>query len=372
MASPLHVVHVVLSLDVGGLEQVVLHLTRAAPGLKQRVSILCIERFGALRQAAEEAGATVLCIEKQPGLRFDTVQKVKAILTPLKPDVVHTHQIGALFYTGPAARSLQIPVIVHTEHGKQITTWKQRLLGWWAARYVHRLFAVSADIKATLAKTIAPASKIEVIPNGIDVKALQQPSEVATLRAKWDIPVNAPIIGTVGRLAFVKRQDLLLRLFHKVRERVPDCHLIMVGDGEERTRLQSIAQEMGMATHVRFVGMQNEPADFLHLMSAFILTSESEGMPLSLLEAWTAGVPVFVFGVGGLPELVKEGETGYLASFGEVEQLAEKVVQHVEHPDRAKTLIERAQAKVWREFDVSTMAATYDQQYRTLLDRGAA
>jgi glycosyltransferase involved in cell wall biosynthesis len=371
VASPLHVVHVVLSLDVGGLEQVVLHLTRSAPGLKQRVSILCIERFGALRQAAEELGATVQCIDKQPGLRWDTIQKVNTILVGWKPDVVHTHQIGALFYTGPAARSLQIPVIVHTEHGKQITTWKQRLLGWWAARYAHRLFAVSADIKTTLAKTIAPASKIEVVPNGIDVKALQQSKDLAAVRAQWNIPNDAPIIGTVGRQAYVKRQDLLLGLFREVRKRVLDCHLILVGDGEERARLETLAQELGIASHVRLVGMQKEPASYLHLMSAFILTSESEGMPLSVLEAWAAGVPVFVFGVGGLPELVKEGETGYLAPFGEVAQLAEKVVQHLLQADRAKSLIERCQAKVLCEFDVTSMATTYDQRYRTLLDRGA-
>ncbi len=370
MASSLHVVHVVLSLDVGGLEQVVLHLTRSAPVLKQRVSILCIERFGALRQAAEKLGATVQCIDKQPGLRWDTIQKVKRILAEWKPDVVHTHQIGALFYTGTAARSLQIPVIVHTEHGKQITTWKQRLLGWWASRYAHRLFAVSADIKTSLAKSIAHASKIEVVPNGIDVKLLQQPTDVAALRALWNIPINAPIIGTVGRLESVKRQDLLLRLFQKVREREPDCHLILVGDGEERAKLESLAQELGIATHVRLVGMQKEPAGYLHLMSASILTSESEGMPLSLLEAWASGVPVFVFGVGGLPELVKESETGYLAPFGEVAQLAEKVVLHLQHPDRAKPLIERCQAKVLHEFDVASMTATYDQRYRALAGGG--
>jgi glycosyltransferase involved in cell wall biosynthesis len=371
VASPLHVVHVVLSLEVGGLEQVVLHLTRAAEDLQQRVSILCIERLGALQKAAEELGAKLYCINKQPGLRFDTVQKVKAILATLKPDVVHTHQIGALFYTGPAARSLQIPVIVHTEHGKQINTWKQKLLGWWAARYANRLYAVSADIKTALAQAIAPASKIDVVPNGIDVKALQQPSDLESLRAQWQIPINAPVIGTVARLAPVKRQDLLLELFRVVRTQVPDCHLILVGDGEERTRLESLAQEMGISDDVRFVGMQDKPADFLHLMSAFVLTSESEGMPLSLLEAWAVGLPVFVFAVGGLPELVKEGNTGYLATFGEVTVLAEKVIKHLKKPAVAKLLVERGRDKVLREFDIRSMAATYDQHYRALLARSA-
>lgn len=372
MASPIHVVHIVLSLDVGGLEQVVLHLARFAPGLDQRVSILCIERFGDLRTAAEEMGARVHCINKQPGLRWDTIQKVKTILAEWKPDVVHTHQIGALFYTGPAARSLHIPVVVHTEHGKQIASWKQRLLGWVAVRYAHRLFAVSADIKTSLAATIAPASKIDVVPNGINVKALQQPTKVSALRAQWNIPSDAPIIGTVGRLASVKRQDLLLKLFREVHERVPGCRLVIVGDGEQRTKLESLARELGIAHHVHLVGMQKEPWAYLHLMSAFILTSESEGMPLSLLEAWAAGVPVFVFEVGGLPELVKEGETGYLAPFGELAQLANKVIVHLQQSEHARSLIERCQAKVLREFDVSSMATTYDQRYRALLTGSAA
>src|SRR5437773_1308142 len=98
---PLHVMHVVLSLDYGGLERVVLHLLRQAPQQYQRVSILCLERLGALADEAQALGATMYCANKAPGLKFETIKAVESILAEAKPDVVHTHQIGALFYAGP-------------------------------------------------------------------------------------------------------------------------------------------------------------------------------------------------------------------------------------------------------------------------------
>ncbi len=367
MAIPLHVVHVVLSLDYGGLERVVLHLTRSAARLGQQISILCLERFGALREEAEKLGATVYCINKQPGLRLATIKQVKQLLAKLKPDVVHTHQIGALFYTGPAARSLNVPVIVHTEHGKQIRTMKQKLLGWWAARYAHRLYAVSADIHQSLAKSIASSCKIEVVANGIDVAALQQPRDTATLRQQWNLPPDVPVIGTVGRLARVKRQDLLLDTFRLVLAKIPDCHLMLVGDGDERTKLEAMAEVKGLARNVRFAGMQAEPSGFLQLMSAFILTSESEGLPLSLLEAWAVGVPCLVFDVGGLSEVVKESQTGYLIPFGDTTLLAEKVIYVLQHPEAVQPIVSRCQAEVKRHYDVDSMANNYDHRYRKLL-----
>ena len=144
------------------------------------------------------------------------------------------------------------------------------------------------------------------------------------------------------------------------------CRFGLVGDGEERSRLEAQAAQLAIQDHVRFTGFQAEPGKFLHIMSAFLLTSESEGMPLSLLEAWAVGVPVAAFRVGGLPELIQAGETGYLADFGNVDQLAGHIVHLIEHPQEAQVIADRCREVVRRRFDVATMAQAYDQRYREL------
>src|SRR3954447_18515240 len=114
----LRVTHVVLSMDVGGLERNIINQVRVASQTGEAVSILCVERRGTLADRAEALGARVVCVNKQPGLQASVVRTLRAALRELQPEVVHTHQIGPLFYTGLAAVGLGIPLIVHTEHGK--------------------------------------------------------------------------------------------------------------------------------------------------------------------------------------------------------------------------------------------------------------
>lgn len=365
-SSPLHIVHFVLSLDYGGLERVVLHLVSQAARLGQRASVICLERRGALADQAESCGAQVHCLDKPPGLRFDITRKVGGVLADLRPDVVHTHQIGALFYTGPAARKLKIPLVIHTEHGKQIKSLKQKLLGWWAARYADRFCCVSSDILQALSGSIVPAGKMEVIHNGIDTDQLATQYDTVASRKTLSIPEDAIVIGTIGRLARVKRQDLMLSVFARVWQKYPQSFLLIIGDGPERAKLEALAVQLGVNERVRFLGFLPEPGRYLHLISAFLLTSESEGLPLALLEAWAVGVPVVAFRVGGLPELIDHGKTGFLADFSNVDQMADHIMYLLSHPEVAEQIKEQCRNVVRQKYDVRRMAQTYDQRYREL------
>jgi hypothetical protein len=116
MSKTLHVTHAVLSLDIGGLERIVVDLVREGQRLGQQVSVICLERPGVLAPQAEALKASVVCVGKRPGVQLGTGGAIRTVLRDLRPDVLHTHQVGALFYAGPAARTVGIPVIVHTEH----------------------------------------------------------------------------------------------------------------------------------------------------------------------------------------------------------------------------------------------------------------
>src|SRR5207302_10208239 len=114
-----------------------------------------------------------------------------------------------------------------------------------------------------------------------------------------------------------KRQDLLIEAFALVKQHVPNAHLVVVGGGPRLSELQKVSDRLGVSSCVHLVGYQERPQRFLRLMDVFALTSRSEGMPLSVLEAWAAGVPVVASRVGGLPELVEHGRNGMLFNFGD-------------------------------------------------------
>lgn len=372
-ASTLRVAHVVLSMDVGGLESIVMDLVREGRRLGQRVAVVCLDRPGMLAPQVEALGAGLACIHKPPGIRLETFRRLRSLFRDLRPDVVHTHQIGALFHAGPAARLAGVPSIVHTEHGKHYDRPRTRWVGRLAGRHAARFFCVSADIAAAVeAYRIAPRRRIRVIANGIDTERFRDRGEGLMVRESLGIPPGAPVVGTVGRLSEVKRQDLLIRAFRQVLAGRPDAHLLLVGDGPWMDRLRELAAGLGLADRVHFAGYQGRPAPYLQAMDVFALSSQSEGMPLAILEAWAAGVPVVATRVGGLPELIDEDRTGVLVDFDDEAALAGALGGLIADPTAARRLGEAGRERVVSRFSLRTMADEYHRHYEELLGRGVS
>jgi glycosyltransferase involved in cell wall biosynthesis len=377
-SGPLAVTHAVLTLDVGGMERVVLSLIRGGRSLGQEVSVLCLERPGVLAPAAEAAGAKVVALGLSGGRRRPGASRaIGEALRGLGPDVVHTHQIGALFHIGPTARRSGAPVVAHTEHGdhlsraKAVRKARMRLVMALAARHAGRFFVVSAVIsEAVAASGVVPGRKLAVVPNGIDTRAFagdDLAAGAASVRAELGIPAGAPVVGTVGRLAEVKRQDVLIRGFAAALGRFPDARLLIVGDGPLRGELRQLAGSLGLADRAHFVGYRPHPERFLRAMDVFALTSRTEGMPLSILEAWAAGVPVVASRVGGIPGLVEHGRTGLLVDPGDPQALANALAGLLGDPSLAGRITDAARSRVSDEFGLDVMAATYEAHYRAML-----
>jgi sugar transferase (PEP-CTERM/EpsH1 system associated) len=371
MTGALKVTHLVLSLDVGGLERVVLDLVREGQALGQSVSVLCLERPGVLACQAEALGARVACASKTDGLHPWMVWRLFKILRQLRPDVLHSHHIGALFYGGLAARAAGVPVVVHSEHGKHYAVRRRtRWLGRIAGCTIARFFCVSQDIAEEVEQSrIVSRAKIRVVPNGIDTERFRKPGDPPTLRQMLGIPPGAPVVGTIGRLHEIKQQDLLLRAFAKLRDRMPEAHLLLVGDGPLMGDLRGLAAQLGLGDAVHFAGYQARPEQFLHLMNVFALTSRSEGMPLAILEAWAAGVPVVASRVGGVPQLIQHGQTGLLFEPGDESGLIEALSAVVGDPVLARAVRDGGHERVEASFTLAGMAAAYHAQYLALLTR---
>jgi glycosyltransferase involved in cell wall biosynthesis len=372
MPDPLKVIHVVLSLDIGGLEHIVLDLVGAGQKCGQDVAVLCLERPGALAPRVEALGVPVPCVHKRPGLKLGTVGRVKSILRELDPDVVHTHQIGALFYAGPAARRAGVPVVVHTEHGKHYANGRTRWLGWFAARSAARFFCVSQDIAAeVLEHRIAPPRKVTVVPNGIDTDRFRTGDDGPEVREALGIPAHAPVVGTVGRLTEIKRHDLLVHAFAALRRALPAAHLLLVGDGPSAAELRQLTARHGLEGCVHFAGYQARPERYLRAMNVFALTSRSEGMPLAVLEAWAAGVPVIASRVGGLPEMTDHGRTALLFPFGDEEALTQGLCNLLTKRSFARHLTQAGREQVESQYSLKRMAKTYQDYYLELLPQQA-
>jgi sugar transferase (PEP-CTERM/EpsH1 system associated) len=367
----LRIAHVVLSLDAGGLERIVVDLVAAARRAGHQPLVICLERPGTLAARASQLGARVLSLGKQPGLAPGLVPRLRSIFRRPRPDVVHSHQVAALCYAGPAARLAGVPTVVHTEHGKHYasrarTRWLGRASGIWAERF----FCVSQEIAADVRNLrVAARDKIHFLPNGIDPRPFTSPLDRDARRAQLGVGRHEWLVGTVGRLAEIKCHDVLLRAFARLVETIAAARLLLVGDGPRRAELQSLAARLGIADRVRFAGYQPDPENYLRLMDVFALTSRSEGMPLAVLEAWAAGVPVVATRVGGLPGMIDEGRTGLLVPPQDDAAMAAALTRVIEDAALRDRLCRAGREEFDRAYHLDAMAERYERHYRELLGR---
>lgn len=379
-SGPLHVVYGVQSLDVGGLERVVLDLIRVGRRRGHRSSVVCLERPGALAPQAAAGGAAVVSLDKPAGRTPWLVDRAAAALAALAPDVLHTHTVGALWYLGPAARRAGGVPVVHTEHTDSVrkaaglrAKLRTRLLWHRAAKFAGRFCGVSDEVTRSAVRWgTVPRRKAETILNGIDTELYADASPRLPAREAFGIPAAARVVGTVGRLNEIKRQDLLLRAVGGLGPAYADVRVLLVGDGPERGALEALAGALGLGPRVHFAGFQAAPERLLPAMDVFALTSRLEGLPLALLEAWAAGRPVVASAVGGVPQAVRDGETGLLFANGDQPGLARALARLLDDPGLRGRLGAAGRAVVRERYSLDRMAAEYEARYRAVLaERGA-
>jgi glycosyltransferase involved in cell wall biosynthesis len=313
-------------------------------------------------------GAEVLCVDKRSGLRPGAIRRLGAAFRKVRSDVVHTHQVGSLIYAGPAAMATGCPV-VHTEHGKHYGGEPRKIiLGRLAGLFASRFLSVSDDIASEVEKChLVPRRKIGVVSNGIDTARFGPRTDREVTRSDLGIPPDSFVIGTVGRLNEVKRQDRLVRAFARISPGNPAAHLLLVGDGPLKEDLRRLAVELHVEPRVHFAGYQTEPERFLGVMDVFALTSRSEGMPLAILESWAGGVPVVASRVGGVPEMIEDGVTGLLFEPDDEDTLVSAISRLIVDSQFGSEIAAAGLLKVREKYDVRTMAANYERHYREVL-----
>lgn len=311
------VVHVVESLAVGGLEQVVISLAawQRTQGLES--TIVCLFHEGALAAGARARGVEVAVIGKASGLDVRALYMLRSSLRRLAPDVLHTHNAVAHYYAVAAAVGLGIARTVNTRHGMGNRAGERRLERLYrvALRRTDVAVAVCTAARDGFVRAgIVPAAKAVVVANGVDLGAIAVRSTTAreALLAQLALAPATVVLGVVGRLNPVKDHTTLLKALHLLRQKDLPVALVVVGDGPTRAALEAQAGRLGLDAAVRFLGMRGDVGQLLAAFDVFVLSSTTEGYSLALVEAAAAALPIVATRVGGNADIVSDGVSGLL------------------------------------------------------------
>ena len=358
----LRVVHIVSSLKVGGMEHFVVRLASRQQAAGLCASVLALQG-GPLGEEAASLGIETVIL----GGRSRVLRVFKAIsaLRRLNPDIVHGHNATSLQYALLAKRFTRAKVVI-TCHGRGKADHREPAPDLWAR--VDRVVCVSEAV-AREAPSAVPKERLCVIRNGVDTAAPTQGPE-AVRRA---LGLGTEFIAViVARIDALKGHETLLRAWADILRAHPSAVLLVVGDGHERQAMEKLAADLGIAPAgegtggVRFLGFRSDVADLLAAVDLFVLPSLSEGLPLSILEAMTHGLPIVATDVGGIPELITDGVEGLLVTPKDAPGLARAIGRMAASGELRSMLGNKGRQRAKSDFSFEEMLRRYDAVYRAL------
>jgi glycosyltransferase involved in cell wall biosynthesis len=298
------------------------------------------------------------------------ILEIRRRVRELEIDIVHSHETKSNVYSllctfGTKARK------VATCHNWIGRGWKIRVynrIDKMILRWLSKVVAVSDQVERQVLQAGVPRGRLERIDNGVQLARFEVAPETADeVRREWGIPSGHGVIGTIARLSREKNIELVLEACKRVRAERPAATLVIVGDGEHRGSLERQAERLGIEEHVRFLGVRRDIPRILSGFDLFVLTSEKEGMPMVILEAMAARRPVLSTPVGAIPQVVSDGQTGFLVRPGDAAQLAGRMLLLLGDPARARTMGERAHQAIRHRHSTEKMGADYVRLYEAAL-----
>ena len=385
-ARPIRVLRVIARLNVGGPALHVTYLARGLAGRGYETTLVAGDvgrgeasmAFVADRSGVEIVRLRGLSRELSPARDAIAAWRLARIIRRVRPDVVHTHtaKAGAVGRAAALLAGPRRPVVVHTFHGHVLRgyfgrtgTLVFRAIETILARATDRLIAVSPEVRDELVGLgVAPVSKFSVIRLGIELEPrVKFDGDPAEVRRRHGIGADTFVVGWFGRMTAVKRTEDLLTTLAGLRERGVDALLLLVGDGDDRERLEQRAYDLGLARSCLFLGYQEDVAPWYAVCDAVLLTSASEGTPVTIIEALAAGRSVVATWVGGVPDVVDEEETGFLVRPGDTHALAERLEILAREPERRTAMGATGRERVLRRYAVERLVDDVDVLYRELL-----
>ena len=362
------IAHVLSSFGLGGQESVAVELARLQRRAGHTVLAVSLAPHPEGPSAAlfREAGVVAATVEKGPRVDASLPFRLAGYLRGMHTAVVHTHNPHALIYGAPAAR-LAGAVAIHSKHGMNPDLPRRLWLRRLAARFVDAYVAVTPTLKdAALASRDCDATRMHVVPNGIDVQRFSPNSTARReVRAELGIPDQAWVVCTVGRLAPEKDQGALVDAMEPLLGEYR--RLVITGDGPERAMLETKIARLDGRRYVYLTGARPDVERILAASDAFALTSRTEGLPLVVLEAMATGLPVISTAVGGIPDVIEHRATGLLVSSGGRAPLTRQLDWLSMDTSLSQQIGRAARYQVVKRHSVERMADAYDELYTSAL-----
>lgn len=368
-----HVAHVLSSFGMGGQERVAYDLAVAQRRAGWQVTAVSLAPppDGPLAAEFSAAGIDIARVARpEPGVDPMLIVRLARWLRQHRVALAHTHNRMALIYGAPAAR-LAGAAVVHTKHGKNPKRGTRLIAGNLAGRLVHAFVAVSDETAVVARERHEVAErKLSVITNGIELGRFQ-PDPAARERVRREIGIDADawVIGTVGRIAPEKNQALMLRAVAPLLG--PKTRLIVAGDGPLLPPLQELAAQLGITAHAHLLGVRRDVPAILNALDVFAMSSDTEGLPLGVLEAMATALPVVSTRVGGIPDVIDEGRTGFLSPAGDEVALREALVKIAADPAAARAFGQRARVDAMAKYSAERMGREYLDLYDRVLSAKA-
>jgi glycosyltransferase involved in cell wall biosynthesis len=351
------IAHVVDSMEVGGVETLVSQLCRLQREQGHDPTVYVVGGLGGLGERLRTDGFVVRA-DMARNLA-DATRNFFRVFKESRPDVVHLHNPTPTIYAAFAARMAGVASVVSTRHS--LVAQPRRLT-------VELRYAVAATccdwVAGICDATTSNLKRIHTIPLGKIVRVYNGTESLQRATREQCPSKNGFTLVYVGRLAPVKNHGLLLSAFRAALSAMPALQLWMVGDGIERSKLEVLARDLGIAESVTFWGQQFDVAPFFSAADTFIMSSKSEGLPISLLQGFSLGLPAIVTDVGGMAEVVRLAKAGITVSATDPAEMAAAILRLAGSEEERKQFSMNAKESFFARFTLEAMCDAYTNLYR--------
>lgn len=374
--AKIKVLHLIDSSGMYGAESVVLTLL---DNLKASTIYHCIlgcikepqNDYVELGRLAEKIDIPVAYFPMRRGISLLGVLKILLYIKNNNIQLIHSHGFKPNIYLGLMPKRILNVKVISTIHGwakkyadRKLAVYEK--INCFFIKRFSRCIAVSASVKQDLLKKGIPSDKIIIIYNGINLDKGRKRSNSKKTKEEFNIPTDAFVIGTAGRLVKEKGMDIFIKSAALFKKHNPDAFFLIAGDGPLLADLKNKVKKLGIEQDIRFLGFIENIYEFLSILDIFVLSSLTEGLPMILLEAMNAGCSVVCSKVGGTPEVITDGINGLLIDPNKPDVLYEKLMFLHNNPSLKEKISLLGQVSIKKMFSATSMANKYIKLYDTL------
>lgn len=372
----INILHIYQNSKIGGVQQQLLSLLKAYSRERFNPIFCCLGPKEEIGKEIEETKIGFIPLNKLRYNRFSPgiVLELYRLMKKKQIHVVRTHRYRSNLYGRLAAFLAGVPVIIASVHDNYRTDKrpKRRIMNRILSKITDKIVAVSENVKEDIIRydSIDP-SKIEVIPNGIDVERFNPEKNTADIRKEFSLEEDDIVIGFIGRIVPAKGLEYLLNALPYLKEEFKSIKLLIVGEGSLVEELKERAKKNNIFDNILFIGRRRDIPEILASINIFVMPSIAEGLPNALLEAMAMGKPIVTTEVGGIPEIVKNGFNGLLVPPRDTLSLSKAIKELISNDRLAAKLGQAARDLVHDNLSIKAIAQKWQSLYLSILKEKA-